>query len=383
MPDIGRIDAPPSIEEVSPVPDAAAANDAPDLPSRVDNETPALAHAWHAVATTDEVGDAPVRVVLLGQPWVVARLDGELVAFVDRCPHRLAPLSIGEVCGATLQCQYHGWTFDASGACTHIPALGPDAAIPPRARVRAAAGVAERYGLVWISPEPPLVDLPEFGEWDDPAYVNARNEPRRTTSSVGQLIDNFLDATHLRTVHAGTFGVDDGGYLPPSEIVRDGWSAHTTFDVQYRNFDDPLVETGEHPLVQPQRLYKEIAGPTTAIVRLFHPLTGRTVSFLFACSPVDATSSRIFKLMSRDDLTDPEAQLPGLLEFEDRVLDEDLVVLEAYDDMAVSTDPRTEVSVRADRLSVAYRRMLGELVDRVADLRAASSAPTGPNRSVA
>ena len=64
-----------------------------------------------------------------------------------------------------------------------------------------------------------------------------------------------------------------------------GWKAHTTFDVQYRNFDDPLVETGEHPLVQPQRLYKEIAGPTSAIVRLYHPLTDKTVSFLFACSP--------------------------------------------------------------------------------------------------
>lgn len=368
------------------MPVSAAVDDAPpsDTPSpRVDNETPALAHTWHAVLTSDEVAGEPVRVVLLGEPWVVARIDGELVAFLDRCPHRLAPLSLGTVCGATLQCQYHGWLFDATGACTHIPALGPDAAIPPRARVRAAAGVAERYGLVWISPEPPLFGLPDFGEWDDDDFVDARNEPRQTPASVGQLIDNFLDATHLRTVHAGTFGVDDGGYLPPSEIVRDGWSAHTTFDVQYRNFDDPLVETGEHPLVQPQRLYKEIAGPTTAIVRLFHPLTGKTVSFLFACSPVDAGTSRIFKLMSRDDLTDPDVQLPELLAFEDRVLDEDLVVLEAYDDMAVSTDPRAEVSVRADRLSVSYRRILGELVAHVAGLPAAGTTPTDETRSVA
>ena len=41
--------------------------------------------------------------------------------------------------------------------------------------------------------------------------------------------------------------------------------------------------------MQPQRLYKEIAGPTSAVVRLFHPLTGKTVSFLFACSPRSAT----------------------------------------------------------------------------------------------
>jgi vanillate O-demethylase monooxygenase subunit len=340
----------------------------PHVPGRVDNETPALARSWHAVLTTDELLDRPVKVELLGEPWMVARIDGEVVAFVDRCPHRLAPLSLGTVCGARLQCQYHGWMFDAAGHCVEIPSLGPDATIPARAAVRAAAAVTERYGLVWVSPEPPLFDLPDLPEWDDPSFVNARNEPRPTTVSAGQLVDNFLDATHLRTVHAGTFGVDDGGYLPPSEIVRSGWKAHTTFEVQYRNFDDPLVETGEHPLVQPQRLYKEIAGPTSAIVRLFHPLTDKTVSFLFACSPQNARSTRVFKLMSRNDLTDPDEQLPPLLAFEDRVLDEDLAVLEPYEVMAVSTDLRQEISVRSDRLSVAYRRILGELVDHHAGL---------------
>ncbi|MET0910285.1 MAG: aromatic ring-hydroxylating dioxygenase subunit alpha [Ilumatobacteraceae bacterium] len=330
--------------------------------NRVDNVTPALALSWHAVLTSDELGDEPVRVELLGQPWMVARLDGDVVAFADRCPHRLAPLSIGTICGTTLQCAYHGWMFDATGAVVEIPSLGPDAKIPTRAAATVAGGVAERYGLVWISPEPPVFDLPVFAEWDDPTFDNAMNVPRETTVSVGQLVDNFLDATHLRTVHAGTFGVDDGGYLPPSEITRDGWSAHTTFEVNYKNFDDPLVETGEHPLIQPQRLYKEIAGPTTAVVRLYHPLTDKTVSFLFACSPTNATSTRVFKLMSRDDLADPVAQLPALLDFEDRVLDEDLVVLEAYDVMAVSTELRDEISVRSDRLSVAYRRILAELV---------------------
>lgn len=336
--------------------------------SRVDNETPALARTWHAVLTAAELADRPVAVELLGEPWMVARLGADIVAFVDRCPHRMAPLSIGAVCGVRLQCQYHGWLFDASGSCVEIPSLGADATIPPRARVRTAAAVTERYGLVWVSPDAPLFDLPEYPEWDDPAFVNAMNDPRETTVSAGQLVDNFLDATHLRSVHAGTFGVDDGGYLPPSEIVRTGWKAHTTFDVQYKNFDDPLVASGEHPLVQPQRLYKEIAGPTAAVVRLFHPLTGKTVSFLFACSPRSATSTRIFKLMARDDLTDPDAQLPPLLAFEDRVLDEDLAVLEPYRDMAVSTDLRQEVSVRSDRLSVAYRRILGELVEHDAVL---------------
>jgi len=66
--------------------------------------------------------------------------------------------------------------------------------------------------------------------------------------------------------------------------------------------------------------------------------------------------------MWRNDLTDPVQQLPEILAFEDRVLDEDLVVLEAYADMAVSADLHVEISTRADRLSVAYRCVLGELI---------------------
>src|SRR5690242_7284304 len=85
--------------------------------TRVDNETPALARAWHAVARSEDVADGPVGVELLGERWALVRLDGQLTALADRCPHRLAPLSIGAACGSTLQCAYHGWRFDRTGAC--------------------------------------------------------------------------------------------------------------------------------------------------------------------------------------------------------------------------------------------------------------------------
>ena len=37
----------------------------------VHNEHPGLLHAWHPVALSAEVTDQPVRVLLLGQPWVL------------------------------------------------------------------------------------------------------------------------------------------------------------------------------------------------------------------------------------------------------------------------------------------------------------------------
>ena len=54
---------------------------------------------------------------------------------LDRCPHRRAPLSAGTVEDGVLRCPYHGWAFDGSGTCVEIPALGPDARVPARARL--------------------------------------------------------------------------------------------------------------------------------------------------------------------------------------------------------------------------------------------------------
>src|SRR3954471_12052431 len=136
------------------------------------NTDPSLRRGWHVVAASDEIGREPVQVWLLGEPWMLVRLpvagtaaDGatRLVAFEDRCPHRLAPLSAGTVVGETLQCGYHGWCFDAEGACTVIPALGGSDRIPPRARVAAPAGLAEVGGLVLLAPDEPVgdrLDLP-------------------------------------------------------------------------------------------------------------------------------------------------------------------------------------------------------------------------------
>lgn len=331
----------------------------------VTNTTAGLERAWYAVATSDEVGDQPISVQLLGRRWAVYRGPDGLVALEDRCPHRLAPLSIGTNCGAVLQCRYHGWEFGSDGACVRVPSIGDDATIPPRARVDTPAALTERYGLVWIAPEDPVADLPDFVEWDDDAYDTCRNEPRRSPTSAFQLADNFVDATHLPTVHTQTFGVPDAELLPPFEVDVHGWKVSTTYHVSYKNHDDPLVATGEHPLVQPQILYKECVPASVALIRLDFPLTDKRIAILFALQPEHDGSTRIYKQMARNDFDGDAALLAASIEFEDLVMDEDLAVLEAYHEMGVHTDLRTEVHVRSDRLSVAYRRMLGAFVGGV------------------
>ncbi|HEY8524031.1 MAG TPA: aromatic ring-hydroxylating dioxygenase subunit alpha [Acidimicrobiales bacterium] len=328
----------------------------------VDNETPALGAAWHPVAEAAELGDEPLGVLLLGRAWVLTRLGGELVAFEDRCPHRLAPMSAGWVEGDQLRCRYHGWSFGPDGRCTLIPSNGPGGPIPPRACLVRPAGVMERYGLIWLAPDDPVCDVHPFPEWDDPAFDRAWTAPRRTPVGAAQLADNFLDASHFPTVHTVTFGTPEAAHVGPHQVTREGWEIRTVYEAPYRNHDDPLVATGEHPLVQPHVLTK-IGRPATAVrLTLDFPLTGERLAILFACQPETAESTRVYKLMARSGYDGDGARLAELIRYEDLVLDEDLAILEAYRHRTLAIDTRAEVHTRADRLSVAYRRLLADLV---------------------
>jgi phenylpropionate dioxygenase-like ring-hydroxylating dioxygenase large terminal subunit len=215
---------------------------------------------------------------------------------------------------------------------------------------------------VWLAPEAPVCDPHPFPEWDDSADDQAWTPPRRTSAGAGQLADNFLDAAHFPTVHTQTFGTPEAAYVSPHTVEHDGWEIRATYEAPYRNTDDPLVETEEHPLVQPHVLTK-VGRPASAVyLTLDFPVTGARMAILFVCQPETATSTRIYKLMARNDYGGDLHRLASLVRFEELVLDEDLAILERYADTRLAIDPRTEVHTAADKLSVAYRRILADLV---------------------
>ena len=76
------------------------------------------------VATTDELGDRQVKLVLVeGQRIALFYLDGAFYALHDACPHRGGPLSRGTVKGAEVACPWHEAKFDVrTGAVLDPPA---------------------------------------------------------------------------------------------------------------------------------------------------------------------------------------------------------------------------------------------------------------------
>ena len=96
-----------------------------------------------------------------------------------------------------------------------------------------------------------------------------------------------------------------------------------------------------------------------ASLELRFPLTGGVFGIAYACQPETATSTRVYKVMARNDVD--RAAMERSVKDEDVILQEDLAILERYDRMALDLDLTAEVHTKADRLSVAWRRMMAAL----------------------
>ena len=149
--------------------------------------------------------------------------DGTPVAFIDRCPHKLAPLSRGEVIGDLLQCGYHGMQYDSSGRCVRVPGQPP---IPPAAQLKAFP-LVEKYNAVWIwmgAPERadpsshhryPRASAIRNGDWSTDNICIS-------TTNYLNLTDNLVDPAHTTYVHQRTIGNSGGEDVPVQVEHGDG-----------------------------------------------------------------------------------------------------------------------------------------------------------------
>ncbi len=337
------------------------------------NTDTALRRAWHPVARSNEITAVPRPTKLLGEDWVVVRLpDGAggetLAAFVDRCPHRLAPLSAGSVDGSFLRCGYHGWCFDAGGACREIPSLGASEHVPPRAVTTVPAAIAERHGMVFIAPEPPLTELLDIPEADDPAFVHGALEPVTARVGAGLMIDNFLDMAHFPFVHAATIGTPESATFE-LEVVREGLGMKVHSRHPFPNREDRGVAAGIRPLLQERVLEYRYRAPFSICLRIDYVEAGGTNVLDFYVQPEADDSCRVYTTVHRNDLggdgdgDDIHARMAECIAFERKILDEDLGLQEQYRDRRLPLDLTAEVHVKADRPTIELRRILGELVN--------------------
>jgi len=112
-------------------------------------------NTWYAVAFSEQLGSTkPLGTRLWGEPIVLYRdAEGEVVAAKDVCPHRSAPLSMGDVEDGVLRCFYHGWGFGAKGQCVDVPTMtssGEKKALASATFCATNFAVVEQDGMVFV-----------------------------------------------------------------------------------------------------------------------------------------------------------------------------------------------------------------------------------------
>jgi phenylpropionate dioxygenase-like ring-hydroxylating dioxygenase large terminal subunit len=325
-----------------------------------------LRRTWHAVARVDEIGAAPVPVTLLDERLVVARLDGEIRAFDDQCPHRGAALSVGWIQDDCLVCPYHGWRYGADGACVRIPSLGDDARLPARAALRPRP-TAVHLGMVWVAIEDPVLGLPEFPEYGGGERGDIRIvpcPPYDWDCHATRRIENFLDFAHFPWIHPGILGDPEQPLVAPHTVTRDGGVIRVHQTRTEPANDD--VKTGGLAVLDPEgtvttEMHYLVHLPLTA--QLHQELPGRRdyVVWLTA-SPMTATSTRTFWFVGRNYALDDDDD--KFVRFQQDVVAQDRPVIESQRPHRIPFDLTDELYVKDDKFGLEFRRGLLEIAGR-------------------
>ena len=84
-----------------------------------------IQNAWYVACALSELQslqDRPLGRTICNQKiafFITA--DQQVAAVEDFCPHRGAPMSLGQVCNGHLRCGYHGLLMDGQGQVLEMP----------------------------------------------------------------------------------------------------------------------------------------------------------------------------------------------------------------------------------------------------------------------
>jgi nitrite reductase/ring-hydroxylating ferredoxin subunit len=323
------------------------------LPPSSEDVALALRHCWQPVARLEDLEDGPQRAVLLDQPLAVFLTEnGEAAVVADRCAHRGAQLSMGKVCGDSIQCPYHGWEWAGDGSCTRVPSLADQRQIPPLARIPSYP-CRVHWGLVWTTLEEPLTDVPDVPWFDPDQWTWGHGTPFELPVAFGLMIENFRDVSHFAFVHQATLGVQPAE-IEPLMPERDGLEVTLRRNMEWGEGASstwgPLREIGYHTIA-----------PNFTAGRLFTDEGERCL--LHVARAVSATESAHYWIEGGLENFDQES-LEKAIAYDAGIYAEDVAIVSKIQPPELSLDPDADINTLADRYTLTYREAFADFVNQ-------------------
>jgi phenylpropionate dioxygenase-like ring-hydroxylating dioxygenase large terminal subunit len=339
-------------------------------------DDPLLQSEWLAVAWSGEI---PLYEILarrvMGRDLVLWRSSEGLHCWRDLCIHRGARLSLGTIRPAEfsslptpssasiaasstfaaardcLICPYHAWEYAPTGECVRFPSH-PEITPPAKARAETYP-VQERYGVVWVAITEPGRRVPDFPIAEDPTFRTLLAGPYRFRALGPRVVENLLDVAHLGFVHAGLLGDPARSEVLDYEVIPGSLEPR-----------GPGPEAREIPMWQPDpdgtgqpalvRYHYWVNTPLTAGLIKTHG--DQRFGILAQVAPIDEEycESRLIMCLNYGD----EISAAELVSFQDRVTEQDRVIVESQRPELLPLDLQAELHLRADRMAIAYRKWL-------------------------
>lgn len=158
---------------------------------------------WMPVAMTDQVGDLPYRIRILGEDLVLFRekKEGRLGLTHLHCAHRNMSLEFGIIEEGGIRCSYHGWKYALDGTVLETPCEPPASQVKKKACL-GAYPVIEYKGLAfaYLGPadtRPPFPVMDTFDEEGDEMLPSLIKSPCNWL----QVMENAWDPFHVVYLH--------------------------------------------------------------------------------------------------------------------------------------------------------------------------------------
>jgi phenylpropionate dioxygenase-like ring-hydroxylating dioxygenase large terminal subunit len=315
---------------------------------------------WYPLLPVEDLDPLkPTPAILLGMSLVIWKPinSDRYRVFLDRCPHRLAPLSEGKIDEKTgnLMCSYHGWQFDETGSCTRIP-QAENSLLQEKFCVTSLPS-RQVNDLLWVWGDIHSIDkaettpLPLSPQIDSEKGFVWSSFVRDLEYDWQTLIENVADPSHVPFAHHGVQGNRDRATPISLSIVS---STEDIIEViTERSF--PTKITFEPPC----RLEYAIS---------FN--SGRQVGLITYCIPTNPGKSRIVAQFSRNFATTLNRFTPRWwdhLHNRNVVLDGDMILLKQQELKLQQEEGKWKTAYKmptgADRLVIEFRRWFDRYCD--------------------
>ena len=315
---------------------------------------------WFPVAYSDELKDEPQAFTLFEEQLVVVRLDGAPRVFEDLCRHRGAALSLGKVIdGCELRCGYHGWTYDAEGRVTRVPAR--EELSPAFRNVRVPSfPTVEVSGLIYTSLGDPKFPPPAIPEFDDPSYRFVHLDIYEWDCSLPRRLENYFDFSHFAWVHDGILGDSSQPRIEDYDVEKVGGELRFLAG-PFVEFTDNVKNNPESGAAETYEAWKRYRVFLPNAMKL-NSSAGPVEDYVLwvAAAPVHRKRTRSFTYVGRNYPGEDE----DFRAFAQMVTDQDQPIVESQRPEELPADLAAEMHVRgADLGTLEYRRWLLEIAN--------------------